>query len=374
MTIIVFILTILILVLIHEFGHFIVAKKFNIKVLEFGFGIPPRAIGKKIGETIYSLNWLPIGGFVKLLGEDDDDPETSKNSRSFGMQNVWKRIAVVLAGVTMNLLLAWILFYIILGMQGFKAQIPLLVDFKFSGVTQSDEYIVIVDDVVDNSPAKQAGLKVGDRILAVNGTTIKTSQDLVDRIKAEAGREVSLTVSDVAKANQHQVPLTPRLNPPPGQGALGVALGSVAIANIEYQTPIQKILAGPVHSYNLTAFSFKVFSQTIQTAIAKKDLKPVQQTVSGPIGINSLIGEILKIKNPLIPYLELLAMLSLNLAVINVFPFPGLDGGRLAFLLWEAVTKKKVSPTIEKYIHSVGLVVLIVFILLVTASDIKKLF
>src|SRR3990167_7871319 len=108
----VFIVTLLILVVIHELGHYFAAKFFNIKVLEFGFGIPPRAWGKKIGETIYSLNWLPFGGFVRLLGEDDEDPKALKDNRSFASQPVWKRIVVVAAGVLMNLLLAFVLFYI----------------------------------------------------------------------------------------------------------------------------------------------------------------------------------------------------------------------------------------------------------------------
>src|SRR5260221_688531 len=132
MFIVVFIITILILVVIHELGHFLVARKFNIKVLEFGFGIPPRAWGKKWGETLISLNWLPFGGFVRLLGEDESDPETLKNKRSFASQAVWKRILVVVAGVGINLLLAFVLFYLVIAAQNFKVQLPLLTTYHFA--------------------------------------------------------------------------------------------------------------------------------------------------------------------------------------------------------------------------------------------------
>src|SRR3989344_5492950 len=126
LTIIIFILTLLFLVVIHELGHFLMAKKFGIKVEEFGFGIPPRAWGKKIGETLVSINWLPFGGFVKLLGEDEIDKNLLNNKRSFASQSVFKRIIVVVAGVAMNFILAFILFYFILGFQGFKTSLPLL--------------------------------------------------------------------------------------------------------------------------------------------------------------------------------------------------------------------------------------------------------
>src|SRR5204863_267071 len=126
LSIIIFIITLLCLVLIHELGHFLVAKKFNIKVEEFGFGIPPRAWGKKIGETLVSINWLPLGGFVRLLGEDEQDLKILADPRSFAAQKVSKRIMVVVAGVVMNMLLAWIIFYIILAMSNFKTSFPLL--------------------------------------------------------------------------------------------------------------------------------------------------------------------------------------------------------------------------------------------------------
>lgn len=373
MFIAVFILTILILVIIHELGHYLAAKKFNIKVLEFGFGIPPRAWGKKIGETIWSINWLPFGGFVRLLGEDESDPEVLDNKRSFASQTVRKRILVVVAGVAMNLLLAWVLFYIVLGVQGFKTKLPLLTDYKFTGINQSVEDVIVVGNIVPDSPAYKAGLKDGDRILALNGGVVEKSDQFVEAIKANAGKEVVVTVSDIAGNDKKDVILIPRENPPAGQGALGVSLGGMQTVNLSFDSTIQKLLAAPIYSYNIIGYSGKILGDTIGYSFQKRDLGPVSNAVAGPVGITAVVGQILSVKNPLIPYLDFVAALSLNLAVVNVLPFPGLDGGRLLFLVIEGITRKKTHAVIEKYVHTIGLVVLLSLIVLITISDIRKL-
>ncbi len=373
-TIIVFILTIGILVLIHEFGHFITAKKFGIKVLEFGFGLPPRAIGKKIGETIFSLNWLPFGGFVHLLGEDESDKAVLKDSRSFASQPVWKRIVVVVAGVFMNLLLAWALYYVVLAAQNFSVQLPLLTQHHFVGVNQTNENFVLVSSVAPNTPASAVNLQAGDRIVALNGHFINNSQQLIEETKSHAGQPITLTITDVRKSAFKDITLTPRVNPPAGQGALGVSLSGFEMANLSYETPLQRLFAGPIHGYNLASYSFEVFGQTISQSLAKHDINPISSTVAGPVGITAIVGEILKVKNPLVPFLDFVAALSLNLAIVNILPFPGLDGGRLFFLAIEAITRKKPHPAIEKYVHTIGLAILITTIILITASDIHKLF
>lgn len=371
--IVVFIATLLILVVIHELGHYFAAKKFNIKVLEFGFGIPPRAWGKKIGETIWSLNWLPFGGFVRLLGEDESDPEVLDNKRSFANQAVWKRIIVVVAGVFMNLLLAWVLFYIVLGVQGFKQKLPLLSEYQFTGVNQTTETAIVVGNIAKGSPAELAGLKDGDRVMALNGKPIQKSDDFVEEIKAHAGKEVTLTISDLQGTETRSVNLVPRVNPPAGQGALGVSLGGLETVNLSFDTPMQKLFAAPIYSYNLIAYSGKILGDTIGFSFRERNIEPVSNAVAGPVGITAVVGQILSVKNPLIPYLDFVAALSLNLAIVNILPFPGLDGGRLLFLAIEGVTRKKTHAVIEKYIHTIGLVVLLSLIVLITISDIRKL-
>lgn len=369
----VFIVTLLILVVIHELGHYFAAKKFNIKVLEFGFGIPPRAWGKKIGETIWSLNWLPFGGFVRLLGEDESDKKVLDDKRSFANQAVWKRITVVVAGVAMNLLLAWVLFYIVLGVQGFKTKLPLLSDYQFSGVNQKTDTAIIVGNIAEGSPAKEAGLKEGDRIMSINGSPVLDSDKFVAEIKANAGKTVNLTISDLQGNATKEIIVTPRENPPAGQGALGVSLGGLKTVDLSFDTPVQKLFAGPIYSYNLIAYSGKILGDTIGFSYKARDLAPVSNAVAGPIGITSVVGQILSVERPLLPYLDFVAALSLNLAVVNVLPFPGLDGGRLLFLVIEAITRKKTHAIVEKYVHTIGLLVLLSLIILITISDIRKL-
>jgi regulator of sigma E protease len=373
MFILAFIATILILVIIHELGHYLAAKKFNIKVLEFGFGIPPRAWGKKIGETIWSINWLPFGGFVRLLGEDETDKDVLDNKRSFAAQPVWKRISVVVAGVVMNLVLAWVLFYIVLGAQGFKTKLPLLSDYKFVGVNQYVESTIIVGNIAPDSPAQKAGLQDGDKAVSLNGVKVTDSNKFVEDIKANAGKEVTLTVSDLQDQNKRDVTLVPRENPPAGQGALGVSLAGMDTLNVSFDSPMQKLFAGPIYSYNLIGYSGKILGDTIGFSIKERNIEPVSQAVAGPVGITAVVKQILDVKNPLIPYLDFIAALSLNLAVVNVLPFPGLDGGRLLFLVIEAVTRKKTHAAVEKYVHTFGLLFLLSLIVLITISDIRKL-
>ncbi|MDO8570786.1 MAG: RIP metalloprotease RseP [Candidatus Daviesbacteria bacterium] len=382
LTIIIFIITLLFLVVSHEFGHFIVAKKFGIKVLEFGFGLPPKIFGKKWGETLVTLNWLPIGGFVKLLGEDETDKQSLRpnglkkvlnDPRSFATKPVGQRIAVVVAGVIVNFILAVLIFWIVLASSGFSQQIPLLSPYKFFGVEQKNEIVVIIGNVSPNSPAEMAGIKNGDRILTINNISLNEASQLIEMTKKLAGEKISLTLSN-EQNQQRKVEITPRANPPKGEGPLGVSLGAYEIANLSYVTFPQKLFSGITHTYNLASYSFVVLGKFIGTAISTQSLAPVSNTVAGPVGITNMANAILSVESPLVPYLNFVALLSLNLAVINILPFPALDGGRLFFLITEAVTRKKVKPEIERWIHTIGMIILLALIVLVTFSDIKKFF
>lgn len=369
LSILIILIALVSLVLIHEFGHFLVAKKFNIKVLEFGFGIPPRAWGKKIGETLVSINWLPFGGFVRLLGEDEVDQKILDNKHSFAYQKVYKRIAVVIAGVAMNLVLAWILFTFVLGFQNFKTQIELVYPHQFIGVHQTNTQQIFVSVVSKDSPADKVGLKPGDKIQAFNGQNLESSQKLIDQTKQNAGKEISLTIMSDQNPQPRTIQVTPRLKPPQGQGALGVTLTGFETANLEYSDWWQKLLVGPIHSLNIASYSLELLGKMIYLSFSKHDLAPVSHSVGGPIAIGFLSYEILKAPNPIIPYLNLVAGISFSLALFNILPIPALDGGRLFFLLIEAITRRKVNPNIERYIHTVGMAILLGLVLLFSFSD-----
>ncbi|MDO8429330.1 MAG: M50 family metallopeptidase [Candidatus Daviesbacteria bacterium] len=377
LTVLVFILTLGVLVLVHEFGHYFAAKKFNVKVLEFGFGLPPKLWGKKIGETIYSLNWLPIGGFVRLLGEDEVPGQEVKKpeaNRWFSNQPVWQRIVVVVAGVVMNLLLATVLFYGVLGFSNFKEKIPLLVPHNFVGVSQVDETLgIFIGEVAPNSPAQKAGMISGERIAFLNGQNVSDEKVFIEEIKRLGGQEVTLLLED-NQGKSREVKVSPRVDPPPGEGSLGVRLGSLKVANLAYETPTQKALSGFYHSYNLTAYSMKIFGRLLGDAFKTRDLGAVSESVAGPVGITQMTGTILSTENPIIPYLNFVALLSLNLAVVNILPFPALDGGRLIFLVIEGVFRKKVKAEVERWVHTAGMAILLTLIILITVSDLKKIF
>ncbi len=358
-SIIVFILTLLVLVIIHELGHFLLAKKFGIKVEEFGFGIPPRIWGKKIGETLYSVNALPLGGFVKLLGEDELTKSILKDPRSFAVQKVWKRILVVVTGVTMNLILAWVIFYSVIIYQNFSIIYPTLDQGVYIGFLEK------------SFPAELAGVKVGDRILKVDDKQIVNFDDARNFIKAKNGQSVILTLSDIEQKNQRQLTVTPKITEKDGY-LIGVGFSPVALK--EYKTTNEKIFSGITYSFGLTKLTFQGLGKTIHDLISG-NIKSVSQSVSGPVGLATMSNDILSQGSTAIPfYLWFVGVISLTLAIFNVLPIPALDGGRLLFLVIEAVTRKKVKEDIEKMVHQVGFVLLLAMALLVTYSDISKLF
>lgn len=358
-TIFVFLAILSILVLIHEAGHYLTAKFFNIKVEEFGFGIPPRAFGKKIGETIYSINWLPIGGFVKLYGEDDagagkvqipsSKSQISKKdeSRAFYSRPVWQRFLVVFAGVFMNFVLAIAIVSIL---------------FSIVGVSIPAKH-VLVGEVISNSPAAKAGIKVGDVIETVNGTEVQKPEELIDLTKKHLGEEITLRVQN--KEKTRIVVVTPRKDYPKNQGPMGVAI----TPNFETKKyPIWEApFVGTKEVLSQTGMILKGLSGTVVQIFTKGS---VPTDVAGPVGIAQLTGKIVAIGPSAV--LSFMALLSLNLAIINILPIPALDGGRLLFIVIEGITGRKVSPRAESMAHTIGMVFLLGLIALITLHDIFK--
>jgi len=387
----VFIVILSILVIIHELGHYFVAKKLGIKVEEFGFGFPPKVWGKKIGETIYTLNLLPIGGFVKLFGEDDagggrvgvsDNQQlTTKNNkevkRAFFARPVWQRAAVVVAGVVMNVLLAAVIYYSFLGLSGFKTELPLLSDHHFFAVNQAKKSDVVISAVVKNSPAEKAGITQGVRIISINGKTFRDLQGYAKEISANKGKQITIKLQDLSSMKESTVKVTPRVNAPKNQGALGIAFFSLDTVTLSYDTPTQRIFSGFTHPTNMMLYQFDVLGKLINISVKEKNAAPLNDAVSGPVGIAKVVGQTLDItdlKQRFLTLLNIAGLLSASLAFFNVLPIPALDGGRLFFILFEGITRRKVSPRIEGYIHQVGFILLMGLIILVTFKDIGSLF
>lgn len=357
----IFIITLLVLVLIHEFGHFIMAKRFGIKVEEFGFGIPPRVWGKKIGETIYSINWLPFGGFVKLLGEDEVDMVTinrEKESRDFRAKPVNQRIIVVVAGVTMNLILAWVLFYTVIISQNFKIIYPTL------------SPAVYIAKVEQDFPAQKAGLKVGDKLVAVDNQELGDIEQARNLIKSKGEKLLTLTLADRDGNNPRQVEVTPKKTES-GDVLIGVIFSPIPFR--EYTSFTEKTFSGITYSWDITRVTFAGLGG-ILLELFYGNFGQISKSVAGPVGLAVVTNDILSLGwMAVLPYIWFVGVISLTLAIFNVLPIPALDGGRLLFLVIEAITRRKVREDVERMVHQVGFIILLALILLITFSDIRKL-
>lgn len=359
-TIISFLLVLTILVLVHELGHFVTAKFFGVKVEEFGFGFPPRAWGKKIGETIYSVNWLPIGGFVKLFGEDDagggklvipdGKKENTKNlDRAFFARPVWQRFVIVFAGVFMNFALATVLLTYLVMTQG----IP---------TPGKDVYIV---SVVKNSPAEKAGVVSGDKVISINSMRITSAESLISFTKQHRGQQVTLVV-ETRNKKQEIIPIIPRVTYPSNEGAMGVAVGTNVIVTKYpwYIAPLIGIREALIQSWLILSGLGLLVAQLLTKG-------QIPSGLAGPVGIAQITGQFVQMG--VNATLSLLALLSLNLAILNVLPIPALDGGRLFFIVFEGLFKRKISPRIEGYAHAIGMAILLALIAFVTLHDIVRI-
>lgn len=389
-SLLVFLLILSVLVLIHELGHFLVAKKFGIKVEEFGYGLPPRAWGKKIGETIYSINWLPIGGFVKLYGEDEagagrvtvkstsgtlsvnSGPKTKNKKdedRAFYSKSVAQRAAVVVAGVVMNVLLAIVIYYIFMFLSNFRTELPLLSEHKFFGVNQAVKEDIYINEVAKGSPASKTGIGQYDKLVEFNGKKIESVEFFTEQIRASKGQKVTLSWQDMETGKVNSSSVTPRVDPPKGEGALGISFMPMRVAVLSYDTPAQKVLSGITHPANLALYNFSIMGKLIGISVEERSAAPIGGAVSGPVGIFKVVEEFLA-KGDILQLLNLAGLLSISLAIFNILPIPALDGGRFFFILIEWVTGKKVNQRFETAAHSIGMAVLLGLIILITFKDI----
>lgn len=353
MAILVFIAILALLVLVHEFGHFIIAKKSGMKVEEFGFGFPPRIFGFRKGETLYSLNLIPLGGFVKIVGEnnsDHDDPQ------SFIHKSFLARFGTLIAGVLMNVILAVVLLSI-----GFGMGLPTAVSpgQALPAHAHLEPQSISILDVVADSPASQAGMRGGDEIISVDQKTFTDIVELSNYIKSRGGHEVDFNIK---RGNQPlDFKVQARENPGPDQGAVGIAIGNIGILSYPWwYTPV----AGAKATWQILVSTLSGFYQLIRGGVGFASL-------GGPVKIASLTGQVTQLG--FVYVLQFAAFLSINLAILNVMPFPALDGGRILFLLIEKVRGKRNNPLIENWANTIGFALLLILIAVITFHDIRGL-
>ncbi|MBI4049684.1 MAG: RIP metalloprotease RseP [Candidatus Doudnabacteria bacterium] len=356
LTIAIFILILGLLIFVHELGHFIMAKRAGMRVEEFGFGFPPRIFGITRGETTYSLNLIPLGGFVKITGENG---EQSDDQRSFVNKSAWQRFSVLIAGVSMNVVLAWVLISIGLGI-GLPTMISEGESLSRSAEVRNVQISVV--EVSPDSPAASASVKPGDSIVQINGQPISSIEELQIKTVENSGRE---TVYEFKRGDEtFSKTLVPRSNPPAGEGPLGVAMAQVAQVSYPwYETPFRGLAA----TVSLTWATLTAFATIIGQWIGGQS---VSGSLSGPVGIAVLTRDVAALG--LIYLLQFTALLSVNLAIINAVPFPALDGGRVLFLLIEKIRGRKMGIKAEQVANTVGFSLLILLMIFVTVKDVTR--
>lgn len=393
LTILIVLFSLVALTAIHEAGHFLLAKKFGVKVEEFGIGYPPKICGKKFGKTIYSLNLLPFGAFVRILGEE----EASDSQESFSSKPIWQRALILLGGVVSFWLVAFLIFTLIIGLGG----VPTAISDDFSPRENIAAYVQILQ-VSPDSPASAAGLKPGDIINKLkvnpvklplaefNGVKKETPKESFAIVQDPTGQELKVEEIDISKVNQVQnfvanyngqevvvslqrgeknleVILIPRVNPPQGEGAMGVALARVA--NLKYPW-----YRAPFQAAKLTFQQTKNIPLALSEAIKKKiqGSKDSGLQFVGPIGIGQIMGQAMH--QGWGNYLMLIAMISIWMALFNILPVPALDGGRLLFLVVEFIKREPINRKIEQRITAVFFFLMVALMALVSIKDIIRLF
>ncbi len=360
MSIIIFLFILFVLVIVHEFGHFIVAKRAGIRVDEFAFGFPPRLFSVTKGETRYAFNLLPLGGYVRIFGENPEDSEGSPDrARSFGAQPRWVQASVIVAGVVMNLVLAWVLISLTLA---FGVTTPV-------GEDRADvsNIRVVLSGVREGSPAEAAGLKPGDEILSVSDERESVAGTVPDAISAFVGaREgVPLSVSILRNETPLSFTVVPQTGLVADRAVMGVGMEEVGTLKLPVHRALWVGLKRTWEFTEMTAVGLGGFFAGAFTGEA--DLSQV----TGPVGIVRAVGG--AAESGVTHLLLFTALISINLAVINILPFPALDGGRLLFIVVEAVMRRPIKATVASGLNVLGFALLMLLMIIVTWNDVANL-
>ncbi len=362
MTIILFLVILAVLVFVHELGHFVAAKAFGIRVDEFAIGFPPKIFGWQKGETKYSLNLIPFGGYVKIFGENPDEESMNgtDSARSFVNAKKWKQAVVLLAGIFMNLVFAWILISI-------SFNIGLTSSITDEYRNEAKDVSVMILSVQEKSPAEKAGIKGGDHILSIKSGDVfqvspsvefiqKTIAESKDKIIIEYKRNSATGTVEVVSQN----------GVVEGKKAIGISMGMVGTVEFGFFRSFYEGLKLTVMETKNITIGLYTFIAGIFTA-----QEGLFSQVAGPIGIANMVGEA---RNVGLSYLlGFVAMISINLAMLNLVPFPALDGGRVLFVAIEAVIRRRIKPIIANWVNGIGFLLLIVLMIVVTFKDVLRL-
>lgn len=351
-TLFLFIVVLSILVFAHELGHFVVAKRAGMKVEEFGFGFPPRLCGIRRGETIYSINWIPIGGFVKIKGECG---ELACDSDSFASKSAWKRFLVLVAGVVMNIVLAAGLFSV-----GYMVGLPTVIDDSIPSSARVFDQSIVIMQVVDDSPADRAGIIKGDSLVSIDGLLFTTDTEALDYFSTHTQNGVNVVVSGMDGVNRTYSLTSEYLE---SAATTGIGIGFITSGMVSFPF-FQAIWEGCSATIQITYQIILAFVDLIRQFIATQN---VGVDLSGPVGIAVMTGEVARMGFSYL--IQFIAILSINLAVINILPFPALDGGRILFLIFERLRGKAVNHKFELAAHNIGFVFLMALVVLVTYRD-----
>jgi regulator of sigma E protease len=366
-SLVVFLLIFSVLILVHEFGHFYAARKAGVKVEEFGMGLPPRAKGlwkDKMG-TLYSLNWIPFGGFVRMYGEDSEDEKMRAKEGSFASKSIPARTIIILAGVIMNFLLGYVILVLLFSV-GTKPFIVTPEDFQYyreQGIVVAQEQ-VLVSGFSDDSQADEAGLMKGDVVLRAGGAAVSMNDDLVKAAEAVTGQSLLLEI----QRGEEQVSVDVPVN---AEGRMGLVISDAPviqeIKEVQFSFPQALVQAG-YETARLSVLTMKMFVEVLFDLFTKAE---ISEQVSGPVGIAQLTHMTTQ-TGTIFDLLKLVALLSISLGAINVLPIPALDGGRFLSIIFEVVTGRRPDASLESKIHAFGFLLILVLILAVTYNDIMK--
>ncbi len=359
LTILLFLLVLSVLVVAHEFGHFIVAKWAGAKVEEFSVGFPPRIWSYTAKDGMkWTLGAIPIGGFVKIVGENGEDEEKVGN---FGSLSIPKRFLVLVAGVTMNVLLAGVLFSF-----GYMIGMPAIIEGGVPENARVRDEAVTVTEVLPGSPA-EGKLEAGDVLVLMHGGVVESGEGarayLADIVTYPDLETISFLV--IRGGEEVEVEITPAYIEQ--IGGLGIGAGIATTGKVSYN-PFAAVYKGWVTTFEFLWMILVAFWDLIAGLFTGKG---VSADVAGPVGIAVMTGQVASLG--FVYLLQFAALLSLNLAIINILPFPALDGGRIVFLFYEGIRGKKASPAVEGILHNLGFLLLIILIITVTVKDLVNL-